>query len=152
MTRIYINVIALLVYRIILDFDICKLEDVRLRIQNDLKSQKMEYLWKRFLYRTETLYSCYTHHKVTWYIHCDISMATQWALLSWYLCLFWVLSGFLTRSQPLSLHRLFSLQVHIPLDAVGKERDEETWNRTLLFSYNWTIISDICTHLLHKLF
>ena len=37
-----------------------------------------------------------------------------------------MLIGFLTRSQPLSLHRLFSLQVHIPSDATGKERDEET--------------------------
>ena len=33
-----------------------------------------------------------------------------------------------------------------------RERDEETSYRTLLFSYNWTINSDIRTHLLLKLF
>jgi len=32
-----------------------------------------------FLCRTETLSGCYTHHKVPWYVHCDISMGTQWA-------------------------------------------------------------------------
>ena len=37
-----------------------------------------------------------------------------------------MLRGFLTRSQPLSLHRLLSLQVRIPSYAVGKETDEET--------------------------
>ena len=31
------------------------------------------------MYRTETLYSCYTHHKVPWDVLFDISMATQWA-------------------------------------------------------------------------
>ena len=41
----------------------------------DVKSQKIEYLSRPFLYRTETLYSCYTLYKV----HCNISMATQWA-------------------------------------------------------------------------
>ena len=48
--------------------------------QGDVKSQKIEYLSRLFLYRTETLYSCYTHHKVPWDVHCDISMATQCAL------------------------------------------------------------------------
>ena len=33
--------------------------------QSGVKSQKIEYLSQLFLYRTETLYSCYTHHKVT---------------------------------------------------------------------------------------
>ena len=37
-----------------------------------------------------------------------------------------MLSEFLTRSQPLSLHRLFSLQVCNPLDTAEKEIDEET--------------------------
>ena len=31
------------------------------------------------MYRSETLYSCYTHHKVPCHVLCDISMATQWA-------------------------------------------------------------------------
>ena len=39
----------------------------------------MEYLGSLSLYRTETLYSCSTCHKVLCHIHCDISMATQWA-------------------------------------------------------------------------
>ena len=30
-------------------------------VHSDVKSQKIEYLLKLFLYRTETLYSCYTH-------------------------------------------------------------------------------------------
>ena len=50
--------------------------------QNDVKSQQMEDLWSLFLYRTETLctfYTCYTHYKVPWYVHCNVSMATQWA-------------------------------------------------------------------------
>lgn len=38
----------------------------------------MEYLWRLFLHRTETLCSCYGYYKVPWYVHCDISMATQW--------------------------------------------------------------------------
>ena len=39
----------------------------------------MEYLWRCFLCRTETLYNyCCTYHKVPWYVHCGISMATQW--------------------------------------------------------------------------
>ena len=53
--------------------------DVAMWTQNDLKSQKVVYLSQLFLHRTETLYSCYTHHKVLGYVHCDISMATQWA-------------------------------------------------------------------------
>ena len=52
--------------------------DVAMWTQNDLKSQVV-YLSQLFLHRTETLYSCYTHHKVLGYVHCDISMATQWA-------------------------------------------------------------------------
>ena len=31
------------------------------------------------MYRTENLYSCYTHHKVPRHVLCDISMTTQWA-------------------------------------------------------------------------
>ena len=38
--------------------------DVTLWTQNDVKTQQMEYLL-RLLYRTETLYSCYTQHKVS---------------------------------------------------------------------------------------
>ena len=48
--------------------------------QNDVKSQKMEYLSRHFLFRTETLCSCYTHHKVPRLVYCDIFMATQWAV------------------------------------------------------------------------
>ena len=71
---VYFIVIALLVA------ELFKMTcDVTLWTQNDVKSQKMEYLWRPFLYRTETLYSCCTDHKVSWYLHCDISMATQWA-------------------------------------------------------------------------
>ena len=40
----------------------------RHNVDTDLKSQKIENLWKLFLYRTETLYSCYTHHKVPWHV------------------------------------------------------------------------------------
>ena len=32
--------------------------------QHDVKSQKMEYLWGLFPFKTETVYSCYTHLKV----------------------------------------------------------------------------------------
>ena len=46
--------------------------DVTLWTQNNLTSQKMEYLRRLFLYRTETLYSCCNHHKVSRYFHCDI--------------------------------------------------------------------------------
>ena len=52
--------------------------DVTRWTQNDVKAQKMEYIWKLFLCRI-FLYSCYTHHKFPWYVHCDISMATQLA-------------------------------------------------------------------------
>ena len=31
------------------------------------------------MYRTETWYSCCTHHKVPWHVLCDISMGTRWA-------------------------------------------------------------------------
>ena len=53
--------------------------DVTTGTQGGAKSQKIEYLSQLFLHRTETQYSCYTHHKVPLYVHCDISMATQWA-------------------------------------------------------------------------
>ena len=42
--------------------------DITLWTKKDVKSQKMEYILRLFLYRTETLY-----------FYCDISMATQWA-------------------------------------------------------------------------
>ena len=48
---------------VIPDFDLCKLKDLC--------------LWRFFLYRTETLHSCYNHHKVPRYVQCDISMAIQ---------------------------------------------------------------------------
>ena len=38
----------------------------------------MEYLKRQFLDRTETLYGCCTYHRIPCYVHCDISMATQW--------------------------------------------------------------------------
>ena len=52
--------------RVIQDLDLCKLEDLWHHNvdPNAVKSQKMEYLW--ILYKTETLLSCYTHHKVPW--------------------------------------------------------------------------------------
>ena len=57
---VYFLVIALLVA------ELFKMTcDVTLWTQrNDVKSHKMEHLWT-FLYRTETLYSCCTHHKVS---------------------------------------------------------------------------------------
>ena len=55
--------------RVIQD-DLCKLEDVT---SQWCKITKNEYLWRLFLYRTETLCSCYTHQKVRSYVHCDIS-------------------------------------------------------------------------------
>ena len=71
---VYFIVIALLVA------ELFKMScDVTLWTQNDVKSQKMEYLWRLFLYRTETLYSCFTQHKVSWHFHWDIFMATKWA-------------------------------------------------------------------------
>ena len=39
--------------------------DVTEWAQSCVKSQKIEYLSQLFLYRTETWYSSYTHHKVT---------------------------------------------------------------------------------------
>ena len=67
--------------RVIQDFDLCKLDycDVTTGTQTSAKSQKIEYLSRLFLYRTETQYSCYTLHKVSWNVHCDISMVTEWA-------------------------------------------------------------------------
>ena len=67
--------------RVIQDFGLCKSDDLwrHNSTQSGAKSQKIEYLSRLFLYRTETQYSSYTHHKVPWYVHCDISMATQWA-------------------------------------------------------------------------
>ena len=52
--------------RVIQDFDLCKLDecDVTTGKQSGAKSQKIEYLSRLFLYRTETQYSCYTPHKV----------------------------------------------------------------------------------------
>ena len=38
--------------------------------QNGVKSQKMEYRGRHFMYRTEPLYSCYPHvilYKVPWH-------------------------------------------------------------------------------------
>ena len=46
--------------------------------QSGVKSQKIEYLSRFFLYITETLCGYYTHHKVPWYVHCDISIAKKW--------------------------------------------------------------------------
>ena len=53
--------------------------DVTKGTQSGAKSQKIEYLSRLFLYRTETQYSCYTPHKVSRNVLCDISMATEWA-------------------------------------------------------------------------
>jgi len=42
--------------------------------------QKWNFFVSRlFLQRAETSYSRYTHHKVSGYVHADISMETQWA-------------------------------------------------------------------------
>ena len=62
-------------------FGLGKLDDLWRHIVDKMMyiHKKMEYLWRRVLYSTETLCSCCTHHKVSWYFHCDISMATQWA-------------------------------------------------------------------------
>ena len=78
---VYFIVIALLVAELfkILVYANKMTSDVPWWTQNNVTSQKMEYLRRLFLYRTETLYSCCNHHKVSWYFHCDISMATQWA-------------------------------------------------------------------------
>ena len=52
--------------RVIKDFDLCKLDecDVTKGTQSGAKSQKIDYLSRLFLYRTETQYSCYAPHKV----------------------------------------------------------------------------------------
>ena len=66
--------------RVIQDLDLCKLDDLwRHIVDTDVKSQTMEYLWTLFLYRPETLCSCYTRHKVLWYVQYDLSISTQWA-------------------------------------------------------------------------
>ena len=46
--------------------DLCKLVecDVTKGTQSGAKSQKIDYLSRLFLYRTETQYSCYAPHKV----------------------------------------------------------------------------------------
>ena len=57
------------------DFDLRKWDDVTLWTQNDLKWNISEDFWCKELKNC----SCYTHHEVPWYVHCHISMATQWA-------------------------------------------------------------------------
>ena len=47
--------------------------------QNDVKSQKMQYLKTFSVWNSKILYSCYSHHKVPCYVHCNISIATKWA-------------------------------------------------------------------------
>ena len=68
--------------RVIQDFDLCKLDDLcRRKVDTKwCKITKMEYLLRLFLWRPETLCSCYTHHKVPWLVYSDIFMATQWAV------------------------------------------------------------------------
>ena len=63
---VYFILIALLVAELfkILIYANLMTCDVTLLTQSKVKSQKVEYLRRRFRYRTETLYSCYTHHKV----------------------------------------------------------------------------------------
>ena len=63
--------------RVIQDFELCKLDNLwRHNVdQSGVKLQKIEYLSRLFLHKTETLYGCYTHHKVPWYVHCNISIA-----------------------------------------------------------------------------
>ena len=53
-------VIALLVFQVIQDFDLCKLEDFWCHNVDTkwCKITEVEYLWRLFPYRTETLYSC----------------------------------------------------------------------------------------------
>ena len=69
----YFIVIALC--PVLQDFVLCKLEGLE-RHKVDTKCCKIKKDWRLFLYKTETLCS-YTHCKVPWYVHCDISMATQ---------------------------------------------------------------------------
>ena len=49
--------------RVIQDFDLCKLDecDVTKETRSGAKSQKIEYLSRLLLYRTETQYSCYEY-------------------------------------------------------------------------------------------
>ena len=72
---VYFIVIALFVAEL---FKILA-SDVTMWTQSGVKSQKLEYISRLFLYRTETYYSRYSHHKVPWYVHSETSMATQWA-------------------------------------------------------------------------
>ena len=66
MKGVYFLVIALLVPELfkILIYANQMTCDVTTDTKSGAKSQKIEYLAQRFLYRTETQYSCYTHHKV----------------------------------------------------------------------------------------
>ena len=66
MNGVYFIVIALLVAELfkILVYADQMTSDVTLWTQNNVTSQKMEYLRRLFLYRTETLYSCCNQHKV----------------------------------------------------------------------------------------
>jgi len=77
---VHFTVIALLVAQLfkILVYASWVACGVALWTQNGVTSQKMEYLRRLFPYRTETLSSCCNQHKVSWYFHCGISMATQW--------------------------------------------------------------------------
>ena len=63
---VYFIVMALLVAELfkILIYANYMTYDVIMWTQNDVKSGKMESLWRFFLYGTETLYRCYTYHKV----------------------------------------------------------------------------------------
>ena len=64
---VYFIVIALLVAELfkILVYANEMTCDVTLWTQNYVTSQKMGYFRRFFLYRTETLYSCCNHHKVS---------------------------------------------------------------------------------------
>ena len=67
MNGVYFIVIALLVAELfkILVYANLMTSDVTLWTQNNVTSQKMEYLRRLFLYRTETSYSCCNQHKVS---------------------------------------------------------------------------------------
>ena len=60
---------------VIQDFGLCMTSDVTLWTQNNVTSQKMEYLRRLFLYRTENLYSCCNHDKFlaprSWSVICS---------------------------------------------------------------------------------
>ena len=64
---VYFIVIALLVAELfkILVYANSMTSDVTLWTQNNVTSQKIEYLQRLFPYRTETLYSCCNQHKVS---------------------------------------------------------------------------------------